>query len=237
MPADGRAVINDDLPMIASRPVAGVDVIRYTAAGAPGAQYRATDISYSLRGTTFTILGPDGLSITLTTRLLGECNISNLTAAVIVALRLGVPADKIRYAVENIEPVEHRLSIRHTAGGLTIIDDAFNSNPHGSRMALDVLSRFTGGRRIVITPGMIELGDRQEHLNRDLGAHIARCADIAIIVGEYNREPLTRGIADADAGITLHTADTFARAQQLLQQTAAPGDTVLYENDLPDTFK
>ncbi|MDE6801963.1 MAG: UDP-N-acetylmuramoyl-tripeptide--D-alanyl-D-alanine ligase [Muribaculaceae bacterium] len=240
LPSDGLAVINDDFPMIASRQVDNVPVIRYTARPDDlTAQYRATDIAYTPAGTTFTIVGPDDFSIDLTTRLLGECNISNLTAAVAVAVYLGVPADKIRYAVENIEPVEHRLSIRRTAGGLTIIDDAFNSNPHGSRMAMEVLSQFTGGRRIVITPGMIELGQRQAELNRDLGGHISRSADIAIIVGEYNREALTAGIA-SDGTMpreNVHTVDTFTQAQQLLMSFAAAGDTVIYENDLPDTFK
>ncbi|MDE5607862.1 MAG: UDP-N-acetylmuramoyl-tripeptide--D-alanyl-D-alanine ligase [Muribaculaceae bacterium] len=240
LPADGLAVINDDFPMIACRPVENVPTIRYTARpNDTAAQYRATDIAYTPAGTTFTVTGPDGFALELTTRLLGECNISNLTAAVAVAVYLGVPADKIRYAVENIQPVEHRLSIRHTPGGLTIIDDAFNSNPHGSRMAMEVLSQFTGGRRIVITPGMIELGEKQDELNRALGSHISRSADIAIIVGEYNREALTEGIrADGTlAEDSVHTVDTFTQAQQLLTSIAAPGDTILYENDLPDTFK
>ncbi len=240
LPADGLAVVNDDFPMIASRQVDNVPVVRYTARpDDTSAQYRATDITYTPAGTTFTILGPDGFALTLTTRLLGECNISNLTAAVAVAVYLGVPADKIRYAVENIQPVEHRLSIRHTPGRLTIIDDAFNSNPHGSRMAMEVLSQFTGGKRIVITPGMIELGERQSELNRQLGTHIARGADVAIIVGEYNRDALTEGIRAEEtiADENIHAVDTFNQAQQLLASIAAPGDTILYENDLPDTFK
>lgn len=240
LPADGLAVINDDFPMIASREVDNVTTIRYTARpDDTTAQYRATDIAYTPSGTTFTICGPDGLRLPLTTRLLGECNISNLTAAVAVAISLDVPADKIRYAVENIQSVEHRLSIRRTPGGLTIIDDAFNSNPHGSRMAMEVLAQFTQGRRIVITPGMIELGERQDELNRALGSYIAASADIAIIVGEYNRDSLTEGILSDDTfpDGNLHTVDSFSGAQQLLTSIAAPGDTILYENDLPDTFK
>jgi len=239
LPADGLAVINDDFPYIANRPVGNTACHRYAINHTESADYKVSDIEYAHDGTRFTINGPDGYSIQLHTHLVGECNISNLTAAVIVAVSLGIPDDKIRYAVEKIEQVEHRLNIRRTPGGITIIDDAFNSNPDGSRMAVDVLSRMTGGQRIIITPGMIELGDKQEEYNRRLGEHIARNVNHAIIVGEYNRESIMAGITEAailDNG-HIHPVDTFAEAQQVLAAIARAGDTVLYENDLPDTFK
>ena len=105
-------------------------------------------------------------------------------------------------------------------------------------MALDVLASMTGGQRIVITPGMIELGARQEELNRAFGQKIADCADIAIVVGQYNREAILAGITDGEmVEANVHAVDTFAEAQILLASLAGAGDTVLYENDLPDTFK
>lgn len=241
LPADGLAVVNDDFPMIASREVDNVECVRYAVENSANAAYSAKEIRYSRQGTDFTVCCPDGSEIALHTRLVGECNISNLLAAVIVALRLGMSPDKIRYAVEQIEPVEHRLSMKRTPGGVTIIDDAFNSNPHGSKMAMDVLAMMTPGKRIVVTPGMIELGERQEELNAALGEHIARSADVAVIVGEYNRGALLEGIRRAGHGgieaSAVHPVDTFNDAQKLLQSILAPGDTVLYENDLPDTFK
>lgn len=239
LPSDGLAVVNDDFPYVANRPVDNVACTRYAVNNTAAAAYSVSDIVYAADGTRFTVNGPDGNSITLRTRLVGECNISNLMAAVIVALYLNVPADKIKYAVEKIEQVEHRLNLKRTPGGITIIDDAFNSNPDGSRMAVDVLSRMTGGKRIIITPGMIELGDKQEEYNRRLGRHIAGSVDHAIIVGAYNRDALLDGIREAgtlaDAGI--HPVASFAEAQQVLAKLAQAGDTVLYENDLPDTFR
>ena len=155
-----------------------------------------------------------------------------------MALHLGVPEQKIKYAVSKIEQVEHRLNVKRTASGITIIDDAFNSNPDGSRMALDVLGGMKGGRRIVITPGMIELGDKQEYFNEKFGEHIAETCDVAIVVGQYNREAIVRGIrAGGMAEENIKLADTFAEAQQMMLGFAKAGDTVLYENDLPDTFK
>lgn len=237
LPSGGFAVVNDDFPFAANRPVDNVECVRYAIRDTAGAQVVATDISYDRRGTSFTIRGA-GWEMKLRTKLVGECNISNLMGAVVMARHLGVSDEKIRIAVEHIEQVEHRLNMKQTPGGITIIDDAFNSNPTGSSMALDVLASMTGGQRIIITPGMIELGDRQEELNRAFGHKIATSADIAIIVGEYNRRAILDGIADggmAPGGV--HTVDSFAEAQSLMITLARQGDTVLYENDLPDTFK
>lgn len=237
LPANGLAVVNDDFPFAANRKVSNVRTVRYAVRDTEGAQVIARDITYGSHGTDFTIAGPDW-GMRLHTKLVGECNISNLMAAVIVARNLGVPDEKIRIAVAHIEQVEHRLNLKRTPGGITIIDDAFNSNPTGSAMALDVLASMTGGQRIVITPGMIELGARQEELNRAFGQKIADCADIAIVVGQYNREAILAGITDGEmVEANVHAVDTFAEAQILLASLAGAGDTVLYENDLPDTFK
>ncbi|MCM1310773.1 MAG: UDP-N-acetylmuramoyl-tripeptide--D-alanyl-D-alanine ligase [Bacteroides sp.] len=234
LPQGGLAVVNDDFEYVANRPVENVAVVRYGIKPRPEVQFAVGEIEYSASGTHFTVLTPDG-ELKLHTRLVGECNVSNLVAAVIVALHLGVEPQKIAYAVEQIEQVEHRLSIKRIPGGLTILDDAFNSNPSGSAMALDVLKSLTGGKRIVITPGMIELGDEQQRLNTEFGRKIGESADVAIVVGQYNREAILAGLEGSD--IEVHTADTFTAAQALLQQIATPGSAVLYENDLPDTFK
>lgn len=238
LPSDGLAIVNDDFQFVANRKVDNVECIRYAVSATGAASYVAQDITYTPEGTKFSVVTPEGECLSFTTHLVGECNVSNLLAAIIVALKLNVPVEKIRYAVANIEQVEHRLNMKRTAGGVTIIDDAFNSNPTGSRMALDVLKMMTGGRRIIVTPGMIELGERQEQLNEEFGRHIADCADVAIVVGLYNREAIVGGIKSADnKSIELHTVDSFNEAQQLLSGLLKSGDTILYENDLPDTFK
>lgn len=239
LPADGLAVVNDDFEAAAARPVDNVSCIRYALQNTAGARYTATDISYSSHGTTFTVTDLSGElpPLALQTALVGDCNISNLLAAVAVARHLGVADDKIAYAVSQIQPVEHRLSIKRTAGGVTILDDAFNSNPVGSAMAVEVLGKMPG-RGIVVTPGMIELGDRTFELNARLGDHIARHADIAIIVGQYNRDAIAEGLRRSEMPEErVHLVDSFAEAQQLLGGMLRSGDIVLYENDLPDTFK
>lgn len=237
LPADGLAVVNNDFPMSATREVKNVECIRYGVSNADHADLRAVDIVMDERGTTFTVEGA-GEKMRLHTKLVGECNISNLLAAIAVALRLGVEPEKIAYAVEKIEQVEHRLNIKRIPGGLTIIDDAFNSNPTGSKMAIDVLSVMNKGKRIVITPGMIELGEKQYELNKEFGKKMAGNCDIVIIVGEYNRYSILEGLEEGGMDKNkILTSDTFAQAQAELAKIATAGDTVLYENDLPDTFK
>ncbi len=235
LPADGMAVLNNDWPNIANRPVSDTRVTRYAMNDGPAVDYHIENLRYHRRGATFNIVGR-GHDIELNTRLVGESNISNLLAAVIVAIELNVPEAKIRAAVSRIEQVEHRLSMRQ-AGGITIIDDAYNSNPVGSRMALDVLSQMEG-QRFVITPGMIELGSVQAQRNREFGQHIAHTADVAIIACEVNREDILQGLRDENfPADKIHTVANFEQGYQLMLSLAKAGDTVLIENDLPDTFK
>lgn len=236
---DSLIVINNDFEYCANRNVTNTECIRYAVSSTKNAQYCVKDIQYTSEGTKFTIIGPNGFSITLNTRLIGESNLSNLTAAVIIALRLGVSHEQIMKAVSHIEQVEHRLSMKRTSQGVTIIDDAYNSNPVGSRMAVEALGRFSEGRRIIVTPGMIELGEKQIELNTEFGRHIARNVDVAIIVGRYNRDAILKGIEEenilSEESVVL--VDSFNEAMLYLNPRMQKGDTVLYENDLPDTFK
>ena len=233
LPADGFAVLNDDFRYIREREVTNVATARY----GKGADYKVTSTQYNAEGTQFTVESNDGWKLDLQTQLVGKYNLTNTLASCIVARHLGLTDNEIRIAVADIRQVEHRLSIRR-AGGLTIIDDAFNSNPHGSAMALEVLAEFKDGKRIVITPGMIELGEKQYDYNRVLGRNAARACDYAIVVGEFNRKAIVDGLRDeAFSAERIIEAASFADAMTHLHKIAEAGDTVLYENDLPDTFK
>lgn len=241
LPESGLAILNNDFEYVENRVVNNVNTIRYAVKSSDRINYTATDIKYSIAGTSFTLLNKsDGSRLDIKTRLLGESNISNLMAAIIVAKELGISDDKIQYAASKVEQVEHRLSMKQTPGKVTIIDDAFNSNPVGASMALDVLRMMDSGKRIIITPGMIELGEKQIEYNTDFGKKMASSCDIAIVVGQYNREAIVSGFnmgIGADNTAELHTVESFAEAQQFLHSILQPGDIVLYENDLPDTFK
>jgi UDP-N-acetylmuramoyl-tripeptide--D-alanyl-D-alanine ligase len=238
LPSDGVAILNNDFPYIANRAVTNVDkVFRYTS-GTGEADYRIADVAYGRGESSFAIESAEGKTEPMTTRLVGIHNLSNILAGYIAGKTLGMTDGEMRYAISQIEQVEHRLSIKQAAGGVTVIDDAFNSNPHGAAMALDVLASFTDGRRVVVTPGMIELGAKQAQYNLEFGAKMASSCDYAIVVGAYNREAILAGLTDGGfEEKSIYTARDFAAASAHLAEVVRAGDVVLYENDLPDTFK
>lgn len=238
LPKSGLAVLNADFEHIVSREVDNVDNVQYYSNSNCDVDYYIDDIKYSNLGTNFTIENKSGSQVGLFTKIVGSHNLSNILAAHIVANNLGVDIDAIRYAVSHIEQVEHRLNISKTSAGITIIDDAFNSNPNGAEMALEVLGGFTSGRRIVVTPGLIELGERQFTYNQKFGNQVAKSADYVIVVGLYNREAIMKGLLESSFDKdSIYMASSFADAIIHLNGILTKGDIVLYENDLPDTFK
>ncbi len=194
----------------------------------------ATDLRVSPAGSTF-ILHTMQDEITCQTRLLGEHNIQNILLAATVGLQLGMTLRQIARGISRIEPVEHRLQLISTPG-MTIIDDAFNANPRGAQAALKVLKGFEG-RRIIITPGMVELGAGEEQFNHDFGTMMADCVDVAILVGKKHTAPIAKGLREAGfPENNLHVVSTLDDASALLRQMGRPGDVALFENDLPDHY-
>ena len=203
------------------------------------ADYHATDIVYSSQRTTFAIEHGTACDTDYATHLLGRGNILNITAALAVAEKMGIKVDARRRGVKQIEQVEHRLSMR-TNRGITILDDAYNSNPTGARMALEVLSGFdTTGSRYVVTPGFVEMGAKQYENNRAFGRDIATSkADAVYVVNQVNREAITTGLKEGGYNMDcVSTVASFKEAMADLQPRLKGGDVVLYENDLPDSFK
>ena len=238
LPEKGLAVLNADFEYVVSRKVENVDNISYYSFFNKDVDFYIENIQYSNNGADFTIKQKDGVTDCLSTKIVGKHNLSNILAGIIIAKYLNVEMNAIKYAVSHIEQVEHRLNIRQTPAGITIIDDAYNSNPSGAEMALEVLKGFQSGQRIIVTPGMIELGDKQFDYNYNFGRQISTSADYAVIVGEYNREAIVKGLKDNNFdNDKLYSATSFNDAMKHLNNKLTKGSVVLYENDLPDTFK
>ncbi|HOF99467.1 MAG: UDP-N-acetylmuramoyl-tripeptide--D-alanyl-D-alanine ligase [Firmicutes bacterium ADurb.Bin248] len=195
---------------------------------------RAENIKTSAAGSTFDLVAENGERASCKTQLLGKYNILNLTGAAALAYRMGMGMGEIAAAVAEARPVEHRLQL--IPGAVTVIDDAFNANPVGSREALNVLAMFEG-KKIVVTPGMVEQGAEEDKLNREFGRHMADCADIAIIIGKRHADPICDGLLEAQfPRERLVRAESLAEATELLKKYTEPGCVVLFENDLPDNF-
>jgi UDP-N-acetylmuramoyl-tripeptide--D-alanyl-D-alanine ligase len=158
---------------------------------------------------------------------------TNLACALAVAFAVGVPHTAAISRIAGLPTVPNRLASGEAPSGVWVIDDTFNSNPSGARVALAELSGRAGGRRVVVTPGMVELGRRQFEENQAFAEEIARSATDLVIVGYTNRRALRSGSSPLHP-IYVRTRD---EAVAWVRATLGPGDAVLYENDLPDHYR
>jgi len=235
----GPSILNlDDDRVAAMRDRASGRVWGVSLEGHPDADVAATDIRYDTSGARFTVTDDTGTSAEFRTRLLGRHNVLNICLAVAVGRSMGLRLRAMAHAIQRVEPIEHRLALR-SDGDITVIDDAFNSNPIGARNAVEILSQMNGGRRIIVTPGMVELGKRQWGENKALGTHIAEHAiDLAVLVGPDQTEAIREGLAEADyPEAQTKVFPSLYDAQEFLNAYLEPGDIVLYENDLPDQLE
>lgn len=200
-----------------------------------GSDVYAKQIKVTKEGSTFTIVTKDG-EFPCKTKLLGEHNVQNIVGCVAIAKYLGLTQEQIQRGIAKLEPVEHRLQLLPTQNGTTVIDDAFNSNPVGSKMALDVIRQFEG-RKIIITPGMVELGEQEEMYNKEFGKQMAEVVNIAILVGRKQTEPIVAGLKEKKfQEMNLYVVNTLEEASAQLGKLTKKGDVILFENDLPDHY-
>ena len=239
--AGGTAVVNADDPAclrLAERARAdGKRVVLYGMGEArPDLAVRSTEVKISARGTSFRVVTGDGEAAAFQTRLLGRWNLSNILAGLAAGRECGVPLTAMREAVAGLSPAPNRLEIREEGGIVKILDVA-NANPRGAEMALEVLAQFEGGSRILITPGMVELGPIEAEENRRFGQAAAAVCDHVVLVGPEQTRPIRDGLIErgfpADRILTARNADEVA---ERLAAIVRPGDILLYENRLPDTY-
>ena len=149
---------------------------------------------------------------------------------------MGVDIEAIGRAIAKLTPPAHRLAIVPSSNSLTIIDDAYNASVEGVKAALDVVSKFNG-QKIVITPGLIELGKEEYRANFEFGKQMADVADFVIIDGVINYDALAKGLEEGGFEMkNLLRAGSLSQAVEVLNLIAKPGDVVLFENDLPDNY-
>ena len=195
----------------------------------------AEDIRVSPEGSRFRLCTRDA-SVDCETRMLGKHNIQNSVLAASVCVELGMPLKRIARGIQQLTPVEHRLQLVPRPGGITMIDDAFNANPAGTACALEVLAAFPA-QRVIVTPGMVELGAEEAEFNRRFGEQMAVSVDRAILVGPRHTAPIREGLlARGFPAEKIHTVTALSEVPALLREWVHPGDTVLFENDLPDNY-
>ena len=195
----------------------------------------AENIRTSPEGSSF-LLCTAQEKIPCVTDLLGELNIRNIVLCASVCLKLGMTGREIARGIRRLRPVEHRLELKRNPGGITVLDDAFNSNIRGAEQAFRTLKEFPS-KRIVVTPGMVELGSQEAEMNQQFGKLMADCCDEVILVGHRRSQSIIAGLRETGFDERrVHVAANLAQAAEMLQPMAMPGDTILFENDLPDNY-
>ncbi len=234
LPQDGMLFLNMDNENICDM-AGGRHFIAYGIDNRSG--YYVSDMHISEKGSEFRITAPDGTSCDYRTKLIGRHNVLNIAGAVAVANRMGISLDELRPAVRKLESVPHRLELINK-GTYTVIDDAYNSNPSGTKAALEALS-MTDGYKILVTPGMIELGEMESELNREFGENAAKVCDYVALVGKKQTEAIFEGLISAGFDKSkIYVAESLNDAMANVYSLTTDGKRkiILLENDLPDNY-
>ncbi len=198
-----------------------------------GVDFGAEDIVLSTSGTSFMLRLKDE-KVAVHTALLGRHAAEDIALASALAYLLGMTPQEIAAGIKDIQPVPHRLQ-KTEANGVTILDDSYNSNVEGAKVAVETLKLF-GGKKYVVTPGLVELGLIEEKKNKELGALFVGL-DGVILVGEVRVLPLRSGYLEAGGEEEkVKLVPSLHKAQLLLAELLTEGDTVLFLNDLPDKY-
>ncbi|RDU58293.1 UDP-N-acetylmuramoyl-tripeptide--D-alanyl-D-alanine ligase [Helicobacter sp. MIT 99-5507] len=183
-----------------------------------------SNIHSDLSGSKFDIK-LDDKTYSFETKILGEFNISNLCVAIMIAYKFGVSPNKITQLVKELKQIEHRLE-KIEINGKIILDDSFNGNLNGMKEAIRLASLHKGGKKIIVTPGIVENNIKN---NEKLAILIDKVLDIAIITGELNSKILAQNISNAQKIIIKDKMDL----NNILSKFCSDGDLILFANDAP----
>ena len=231
---NGIAFVNYDDENIAG---ANISKQKCTYGMKPEFDYYADEITCNEKGSQFTVHCKTGKTISVRTKLLGRHNIENIVGAIAVADTLGLSEEEIIAGVRFLKPVPHRLELIGKPDGSLIIDDAYNSNSQGAKRALEVLASFEGRKKILVTPGIVDLGEEAEKYNMTLGQQAAAAANYIILVGEKQAQPILEGIKQTEfPEEKIYIAKDFKDAISKMQELSDSNTVTLLENDLPDNY-
>ena len=236
----GTVIANADVLEFAApqRFAAAHSDIFLTVGGDAGAGVVITAIRQDIDGLAVGVIW-QGRAYELRAPLFGLQQGKNLALAFAAACTLGLAPEDVVASLRSTPQIAHRLEVKREANGATLIDDAYNSNPVGFAAALEVLDllRAPGGRRILVTPGMVELGAAHDDEHRRIGRLAALHVDVLVAVAPHRVAPLVDSFKDAAPKAEIVSCFGFAEAQAWMARNVVTGDVVLLENDLPDLLE
>jgi UDP-N-acetylmuramoyl-tripeptide--D-alanyl-D-alanine ligase len=233
----GTAVLNFDVAAVRERAgrIGGISVISF-GVESEEAELRGSNVVETESGIEFYVQF-GGETAHVVTQLMARHNATNVLAAIGVGLSCGLELGYMAAAIRQFRPPEHRLAPMQAANGVTVLDDAYNANPEGIIGAIEVLGRYAPRRRILVTPGLIEMGKEKAAYHARIGAAAAANVDVAFLVGPKQTADIKEAMIGASfPGASLHVVRGLDEARETLSKILAPGDVILYANDLPDQF-
>ena len=236
LPKDGLAILNGDDKYQLKYKIKNKCNVKWVGIDNKDVELYATNIKLSGNGTTFDcVFKGDKNKYQFKTKLLGKHNVYNILAGILLGKELGLKMEELQRGVSSVKTIEHRLELKKY-GNINIIDDAYNSNPVGSKMAVEVLGLMEG-TKIIVTPGMIELGSKQYELNHKFGQYISEVCDYVILIGEKQTKPIYDGLIDNKFDKKkIFVLNDVRDAFPLMNKLSDQNTYVLLENDLPDLF-
>lgn len=150
---------------------------------------------------------------------------------------LGLKKSKTISRMKNFKNPSHRLEEKVINSKITILDDTYNSNPLGFEKALKKLKSFKNRQKIVVTPGIIELGRKQYEVNYEMGKKAISIADALIIVGKTNRQAILKGAQMGKKNRTkIIPIEKDENIEETISKIIRPPAVILLENELPDHY-
>ena len=209
-----------------------------TVGDEPNATIRITELRQGADGIALTVSW-QGKAHELRAPLYGLHQGRNMALAFTAACTLGFAPEDVVASLKTTPQIAHRLEVKRQGNGAVLIDDAYNSNPVGFASALELLDvlRRPGGRRVLVTPGMVELGAAHDKEHRRIGELAASHADVLVAVAPHRVAPLAEAFAAAAPKAEMVSCPGFAEAQDWMAHNLSGDDVVLLENDLPDLLE
>ncbi|MBI5178822.1 MAG: UDP-N-acetylmuramoyl-tripeptide--D-alanyl-D-alanine ligase [Nitrospinae bacterium] len=233
LPPDGVLFINNDY-----------EAARKLAQGRPQklitygleipSDYMPQNIRCDRNGSTFDIKTPVGTVENVRIRLLGKLHVINVTAAFAVGRHFKIAPERLKHAASTLPQVEARLQLIENPGSYLIINDGFNSNPVGAKAAVETLGLFNGFKKILVTPGIVDMGGKHEQANFAFGLAAAKYCNTVLLINQRRTQPIADGLAKCGFSGDLQVFPSLALAREYLNTAADANSVVLFENDLPD---
>ncbi|SDO11104.1 Mur ligase family protein [Alkalicoccus daliensis] len=234
LPENGTALLNKDDENIRSYEAANPVKSVYYGIEQEDVDIRASEIAYSRKGTSFKVVTADGETENFQTCLLGKHNIYNLLAAIALGLEMNMTLSQMILPIKNIAPLKRSLELKPQKGNITIIDDSNNSDPAGSKRAVEILGKMNG-YRMLITPGIMNLEESEYEWNKEWSRYSAEKCDYIILVGEKLTKYFQEGLEEVKfPKDNYYVAEDFNDAIQHMHKIAKPETIALFDNNYPE---